>query len=162
MSCYYDYDNCVILQGHVDEDRNLVIDNYFEANEIPVEEVVKQIDAFPLIKPWVNMWLPLTEALCNVCEIFDFNLQNQTEVSSLLGFFKQLRDEKRIKYTGDFRKDEEIKALQLLLKAAIKDLVREPLVFSETLGDGEPKYPHQNPYGLYGDRSRNNRRRNFY
>lgn len=122
-ACWYSWEDCYILNGAVDNNRNLYIQSEMLLKNTSIEIVANLLETDS--KPWINFHPPLREALNNQCNEVNFDIEHLSEIAPLEDLFKCLKAENRLflsKKVKEVNFANHSNCVKLLLKAFTKEL----------------------------------------
>ena len=141
LSCFYSFNETVILNGHINNEKKLIINECLKFEKFSLDECIKTLKNYK-IKPYINQHDILIIGLNGKCNAVSFNVENEEKINSLLDMFQTLKHNNQIIFDGSINGDAMIKAFQLLLNSAANDYYKTTLKFSGSLADVIPHPTH--------------------
>lgn len=141
--CVYSYKSSCIAHGGVDNEKNLVFNNWTVLENTTLENMDFLLKPYGAV--YINRHEPLKIKLGSKCKKeYDFKLiENESELDSLLDYFIELKANKKLKFPNNIKPNmneaNEIKTIQLFIKVNLESLMREPADYSSTFGL-EPRF----------------------
>lgn len=134
LSCFYSFNETVILKGHISSEKKLIISECLNFEKFSLDECIRTLKNYK-IKPYINQHDILIIGLNGKCNAVSFNVENEEKTNSLLDMFQTLKHNNQIIFDGNINGNAMTKAFQLLLDSATNDYYKTPLKFSGSLGD---------------------------
>ena len=140
LSCFYSFNETVILKGHITSEKNLIISECLKFEKFSIDDCIKTLKDYK-IKPYINQHDILIIGLNNKCNAVSFNVENDEKTNSLLDMFQSLKHNNQIIFDGNINGLIMTRAFQLLLDSATNDYYKTTLKFSGYLADVIPYTP---------------------
>ncbi|MBD2303619.1 hypothetical protein [Nostoc sp. FACHB-190] len=133
VACWYTWEDCYILDGKVDENKNLIIESELLLKNSSIEVVAAILADKRNV--WTNYHPPLKQAL-NTCNQVDFDGQDSRDIQPLEDLFKCLKSENRLFLSREIKEANfanHSSCVKLLLKAFVNDLCGSNQGFSGSI-----------------------------